>query len=300
MGSKQLQVNDPKRFHPNAARPCRHRRGHRPPRPAEEGRRQLRRLLPVPQREITVVHGQPDQAVLPLLRLRRPRHRDRLPHGIRREVVPRRRRGPRPRGRAGRPAPGAPRGGAAARGDAGSRRAAADRRPVLPRAAQGRAAGDRIPEGPRADRRHRRPLRHRLRAGRLAAAGRRVSPLRGAGAGNRRPGDRRRRRQALRPLSRPDHVPDPRRPRPGDRLRRARAGAGRAQVPQFAGDPAVLQGPRALRPVSRPQRHPRCRPGASSSKATWTSSRSRSTASITPSPRSAPRPRPRTCTSCSG
>jgi hypothetical protein len=45
-------------------------------------RRQLRRLLPLPQRKIAVLHGQPDQAVLPLLRLRRPRHGDQLRHGI--------------------------------------------------------------------------------------------------------------------------------------------------------------------------------------------------------------------------
>ena len=79
----QRQADDSKRFHPDAALPGRHRRGHRPLRPAQEGRRQLRGLLPVPQREDAVVHGEPDQAVLSLLRLRRARHRDRLPDGVR-------------------------------------------------------------------------------------------------------------------------------------------------------------------------------------------------------------------------
>ena len=41
-------------------------------------------LLPLPQREDAFVHGQPGQAVLPLLRLRRARQRHRLPHGVRR------------------------------------------------------------------------------------------------------------------------------------------------------------------------------------------------------------------------
>ncbi|MDZ7811021.1 MAG: CHC2 zinc finger domain-containing protein [Arhodomonas sp.] len=39
-------------------------------------------------REDPVVHRQPHQAVLPLLRLRRARHRHSLPHGIRRHGIP--------------------------------------------------------------------------------------------------------------------------------------------------------------------------------------------------------------------
>ena len=71
---------------------------------------------------------------------------------------------------------------------------------------------------------------------------------RDAGRGRaRRPAEGRRR--GLRPLPQPDHVPDPRRPRPGDRLRRAggqrRAGA---EVPELAGDAALRQGPHALQP----------------------------------------------------
>ena len=67
----------------------------------------------------------------------------------------------------------------------------------------------------------------------------------------------------LRPLPQPDHVPDPRRPRPGDRLRRpgGRRRAG-AEVPELARDPALRQEPHALqpRPGARRRgqgRHPR-------------------------------------------
>ena len=62
----------------------RHRRCRRPARAAEEGRGQLLGLLPVPQRKNALVHGEPDEAVLSLLRLRRPRHGHRLPDGVRR------------------------------------------------------------------------------------------------------------------------------------------------------------------------------------------------------------------------
>ena len=51
--------------------------------PLKKAGRELRRLLPVPQREDALVHGEPDQAVLPLLRLRRARHGHRLPDGAR-------------------------------------------------------------------------------------------------------------------------------------------------------------------------------------------------------------------------
>ena len=205
--------------------PRRHRRRRRPLRPAEEGRRQLRRLLPVPQREDAVVHGEPDQAVLSLLRLRRARHGDRLPDGVRRAS-----RFPR-RSRSSRATPGSR---CRAIERAGDKRAARGRRrparrccstaaQVLPRAAEGRAARDRLPQGARPDRRDRRALRHRLRAGRLADLAAAFPDyddpaLEAAGLV-----DQRRRRQALRPLPRPRHVPDPRQPRPRDRLRRPRA-----------------------------------------------------------------------------
>ena len=55
------------------------------------------------------------------------------------------------------------------------------------------AARHRLPEGPRPDRRDRRALRHRLRAGRLASLASVVPELRRQGAGRERPGHRRRR-----------------------------------------------------------------------------------------------------------
>ena len=97
--ASSAQVHDSERFHTDAAVPGRHRRRHRPLRPAQEGRRQLQRLLPVPQREDAVVHGEPVEAVLPLLRLRRARHGDRLPDGVRRQGVSRCGRGARARRR---------------------------------------------------------------------------------------------------------------------------------------------------------------------------------------------------------
>ncbi len=81
--------HDPQRLHPDAFDPRRYRRGRGPVRPAEEGRRQLRRLLPVPQRKDAVVFGQPHQAVLSLLRLRRAWHRHRVPDGACRQDVSR-------------------------------------------------------------------------------------------------------------------------------------------------------------------------------------------------------------------
>jgi DNA primase len=45
----------------------------------------------------------------------------------------------------------------------------------------------------------------------------------------------------------------------GHRLRRARAGHGRAEVPEFAGDAGLRQGTRALRPVRGPRSHARAR-----------------------------------------
>ena len=59
----------------------------------------------------------------------------------------------------------------------------------------------------------------------------------------------------LRPLSRPDHVPDHRFPRPHHRLRRA--GARRrcaGQIPELAGDAALPQEPRPLQRPGRPRR----------------------------------------------
>ena len=124
--------------------------------------------------------------------------------------------------------------------------------------------------------------------------------VRRAGTGRRRPGDQRRRRQALRPVPGPGDVPHPRQPRPRDRLRRQGDGRRRTQVPQFAGNarssPRVGNSMACTWPAT-----PSAMPGASSSsKATWTSSHWHNMVSSTPLPRWAPRPRRRTCRSCSG
>ena len=96
-------------------------------------------------------------------------------------------------------------------------------------------------------------LPHRLRAGVAqcaeGASGRRGIPqeqMIEAGLLDRGRGHPR----LLRPLPRPDHLPDHRFSRPGDRLRRARAVARRAgEVPELAGDAALPQEPR---PLQRP------------------------------------------------
>lgn len=54
----------------------------------KKNRQKLLGLLPVPQREDTVLHGQPRQAVLLLLRLRRRRQRPGLRHGPRQPGLP--------------------------------------------------------------------------------------------------------------------------------------------------------------------------------------------------------------------
>ena len=108
-------------------------------------------LLPVPQREDAVVHRQPDQAVLSLLRLRRARHGHRVPDGARRQVVSRSRRGAgarrRPRGAARRAAGERER---RERSASTSPRSLLEAAKVLPRAAEGSAARDRLPQAARA------------------------------------------------------------------------------------------------------------------------------------------------------
>ena len=65
--------------------------------------------------------------------------------------------------------------------------------------------------------------------------------------GGRAAGCRRRHSGAVRPLPRPRDVPDHRSARPRHRLRRPRAGEGRAgEISQFAGDAALPQGRNAL------------------------------------------------------
>ena len=156
--------------------PGRHRRGDRPLGAAQEGGRQLRGLLPVPQREDALVHGQPHQAVLSLLRLRRARHGHRLPDGARRQVLPRSGRGAGPRRRAR---------GAACRARPATRERREEAQDLCEillgaarfyrGAAEGRAGGHRRISSARADGRDRGPFRHRLRARRVAGSCRRVS-----------------------------------------------------------------------------------------------------------------------------
>jgi hypothetical protein len=149
------------------------------------------RLLPLPQREDAFLHRQPDQAVLPLLRLRGPRHGPGFSHGIQRPELRRSGQGPGParrsagaRGRA----PAAPRHGGAGRIERGSGRTAAARHRLLPGRAEEIRARHRVSQGPWPHRRDRRPLRARLRASRLAALVGGFPRLRCARAGRGRPG----------------------------------------------------------------------------------------------------------------
>jgi HAE1 family hydrophobic/amphiphilic exporter-1 len=67
------KLSDTGKLHSGTAGARRHRRCDRTLRAAQEGRRQLPGLLPLPLRKDAILHGQPGQAVLPLLRLRCPR-----------------------------------------------------------------------------------------------------------------------------------------------------------------------------------------------------------------------------------
>ena len=102
-------------------------------------------------------------------------------------------------------------------------------------------------------------LRHRLRARRLAgpegASSRNTSTRRWSSAGlviaNEGKRYDRFRDRVMFPILE--------RARRGDRLRRPRAGRGRAEVPEFAGDAAVREGARALRPGAGARRDARGR-----------------------------------------
>ncbi len=238
-------------LHSGPLEPRRYRRRGRTLRAVEARGRQLRRVLPVSQREDAVVHRQPDQAVLPLLRLRRARHCDRFHDRVRGRRL--HRRGQRSRAKR-RHADAGIRPGTPARQDRGGRRSlrgVAEGRAVLPPAVEKRAARDRISEAARIVGRSREGFRHRLRAGWLAKPAGGVSRLQFQGAGGRRAGDTGRRRQTLRSFSRPRHVSDRRSARQHHRFRRARARQGRAEVSELARDRVVRERARALRPVSR-------------------------------------------------
>ncbi len=163
--------NDPAGLHPVAPRARRHRRRDRPARAAQEGRRQLQGLLPFPQREDPFVQREPLEAVLPLLRLRRSRQRDRLRDGVLRAHLSGRHPRARAAGRhgsAGSPRdPLRPTGTGAGQGTRGSNDGSAQ---LLPRRAQEVARGDRLPQAPRGFGRDRRALRAGLRARGVAIA----------------------------------------------------------------------------------------------------------------------------------
>ncbi len=121
---------------------------------------------------------------------------------------------------------------------------------VLSQRAEGLAACDRLPEGPRADRRDRRALRHRLRARRLAAACRGI------------PATTTTRRWRPRAWSSPATAASATTVFATASCFRSTMAAGRvigfggrvldrrrAEVPELAGNAAFLQGSRALRPV---------------------------------------------------
>ncbi len=212
-------------------------------------------MLPVPQREIALVLGEPRKAVLSLLRLRRARHGGRFSHAVREARVPR-------RGGGSRRARGP---GDAARG-AGRRRARqrrsvrghGPRRAVLRAEPGGRSSGrgdylaQRGIDAPTSAK-FALGIRARLlecTAQSLRNPRGRAPPPAAGGTDHRarharRPGPGR----LLRPLSRPPDVSDPRFARSGARLRRPSHRSRRAEIPQFAGNPAVPQGTRTVRSV---------------------------------------------------
>ena len=90
----RAQPDDPEVLRSGSAQSRRYRRRGRGLPPPQARRSQPDRLLPVPQREDAVLHRQPQQAVLSLLRLRRARLGDRLPDGVQRPELRRGGQGP--------------------------------------------------------------------------------------------------------------------------------------------------------------------------------------------------------------
>ena len=170
-------------------------------------------MLPVPRRENSVVHRRSGQAVLSLFRLRRARHRGRLPDGLREHGV--RRGGGRTRapGRA-RSAPRRWRRKRAARGSRVDLHRARTGQCVLPAttpAPPTGVAGGGVPQGARPVGRDRIRVPARLRAARMGRDPRRARRRR-IRARATHPGGaahRARRRPALRPVPRPNHLSYP-------------------------------------------------------------------------------------------
>ena len=192
---------------------------------------------------------------------------------------------------------------AGARAPGHAQRGAGTRRRALPPAAEGTPAGHRLPQAPRPERRDRQALRPGLCAARLAQPGQRLPALRRPAAGRKRHGHRAGRRrtgaEALRPLSRTHHVPDPLGQGRGHRLRRPRARQRRAQVPELARDAGLRQGPRAVRPVRGAHRAAQQGLRAGGRGLHGRGGAGADRASPTPWPRSARPARPSMCRSCS-
>jgi len=168
--------------------------------------------------------------------------------------------------RGGGTAPGDPRPGSGGRGEPPAAGGAGRRRRLLRSSTAPRPGGGGSPRLRRPSRPERRD-RHALRSGlQPARLGQHAHPpdragLHRGGTGTRRPAGRERRRRHLRPLPRAADDPYPRRARPGDRLRRAHARPRRrAEVPEFAADTLVRQGPHPLRPRPGPRGDPSGRP----------------------------------------
>ena len=212
----------------------------------------------VQQGEDALLLRQRPEAGLVRFLLRQERQHFRLRYGVGRRQLPGSGRAPGANGRraaaeslsARRGARGAPQiaarrhgaGGKILRGDAGF---------------ESRRQGARLSGRPRPRSRHAIEVPARLCAGRaLRAEG--ASGLarrfhRGHG-GSGSFGRRRRHSGAVRPFPRPRHVPDYRSARAGDRLRRPRAGEGRAgEIPELAGDAALSQRRHALQHRRRPR-----------------------------------------------
>ena len=237
--------------------PRRHRRADRRTRAAEESRARVQGLLPVPRREDALVLGQPGQAVLSTAsaaartaralgflmqydQLSFPEAVEELAQRLGLEV-------PREAGQA-------PKGPREPRGSRTCSVASPDSMPSSSPSNE-RARQYMRGRGPRAAETLRTVSASAMRrTPGTRCCGASARPRSAARAARDRPHHRARATGAgpgriLRPLPRSRDVPDPRCARPGHRLRRPRDRPRRAEVPQFARDDAVPQGPRALRPV---------------------------------------------------
>ncbi len=221
----------------------------------------MARPVAVQRRKIALLLRQRPEAVLPLFLLGQARRHLHLRDGDGRGLVPRGRRAFGLRGR-GRPA-GAERGLPRERDPAARRPRGDGARLRLLRGAARRAGGGprpRLSRRPRARRRDPPHLPPRLRAARALRVARppRRPGRAGRADGGAEPSHHRRRHQGpVRPFSRPGDLPDPRRARPGRRLRRPRHEPGRqAEIPELLRDAALPQGADALQPPCRPQERP--------------------------------------------